>query len=73
MLVSYCYEVHLIFFYENMAFTPTVKWAVWGEPLGVQLRREIYMCLNNISAVPDFLTDHSRFEQSRNEKCKLEV
>ena len=31
MLVSYCYEVHLNFFYENMAFTPTVKWAVWGK------------------------------------------
>ena len=31
MLVSYCYEVLLNFFYENMAFTPTVKWAVCGE------------------------------------------
>lgn len=40
--------------------------------LGVQLRREIYMYTIYLLC-PIFLTDHSRFEHSRNEKCKLEV
>ena len=40
--------------------------------LGVQLRREIYMYTIYLLC-PIFLTDHSRFVQSRNEKCKLEV
>ena len=40
--------------------------------LGVQLRREIYTYTIYL-LWPTFLTDHSRFEQSRDEKCKLEV